>query len=219
MSSHRILLCVTSSQIYMIKAQVSAQPSSLSAFMILLRSNCNLLTRSIKKVCKQGRDDIIVKVNIQSPILTLQLYSSVEKMQEGGFVCLSSLSYHPYLVCILFGVPSLRFSTFFLYKWVHMHYGYRNWYSMYAETVSNCSDPPCLMMHEWICSHGKKCWNNCWGLHSILKLVLPARPWPLLTPICLHADLLYLQLVLLLHTQYCSTQKSIRQDDSYTRQI
>ena len=34
------------------------------------------------------------------------------------------------------------------------------------------------------------------------------------TPICLHADLSYLQLVLVLHAQHCSTQKSIRQDYS-----
>ena len=35
-----------------------------------------------QKVCKQGRDDIIVKVNLQSPIPTsLQLQTSVKTMQ------------------------------------------------------------------------------------------------------------------------------------------
>ena len=39
-----------------------------------------------QKVCKQGRDDIIVKVNLQDPIptffFTLQLQSNVKMMQE-----------------------------------------------------------------------------------------------------------------------------------------
>ena len=39
------------------------------------------------------------------------------------------------------------------------------------------------------------------------------------TDMHIRADLLYLKLLLLLHTQYCSTQKSIRQDYSHARQI
>ena len=71
-----------------------------------------------QKVCKQGRDDIIVKVNLQSPILhlfTLQLQTNVKTMQGCGFVNLPSLLYHPYLVCTLFGMPSLHPFTFLMF--------------------------------------------------------------------------------------------------------
>ena len=34
-----------------------------------------------QKVCKQGRNDIIVKVNLQSPIPTSQLQTNVKTMQ------------------------------------------------------------------------------------------------------------------------------------------
>ena len=34
-----------------------------------------------QKVCKEGRDDIIVKVNLQSPIPTLRLQTNVKTMQ------------------------------------------------------------------------------------------------------------------------------------------
>ena len=60
-----------------------------------------------QKICKQGRDiDRIVKVNLQSPISTFT-------MQGWGFVTLPSLLY-PYLVCILFGIPSLHLFITFL---------------------------------------------------------------------------------------------------------
>ena len=52
-----------------------------------------------------------VMVNIQSCISTsfdVLLHSSVKKMQGWGFVHLPSLSYHTYLVCILFGMQSLH---------------------------------------------------------------------------------------------------------------
>ena len=42
----------------------------------------------------------------------VQLHSSVKKMQGWGFVYLPSLLYHPYLVCIIFGIPSLHLFTF-----------------------------------------------------------------------------------------------------------
>ena len=72
-----------------------------------------------QKVYKQGRDDIIVKVNLQSPIpihlFTLQLQTIVKMMQGCGFVNLPSLLYHPYLVCTLFGMPSLHPFTFLMF--------------------------------------------------------------------------------------------------------
>ena len=86
-----------------------------------------------QKVCKQGRDDIIVKVNLQSPIptsfyiaVTNQFHShkatslhrfdiNVKAMQGCGFVNLPSLLYHPYLVCTLFGMPSLHPFTFLMF--------------------------------------------------------------------------------------------------------
>ena len=40
-----------------------------------------------QKVCKQGRDDIIVKVNLQSPIptsFTLQLQANVIRCRDEG---------------------------------------------------------------------------------------------------------------------------------------
>ena len=71
-----------------------------------------------QKVCKQGRDDIIVKVNLQSlslHLFTLQLQTNVKTMQGCGFVNLPSLLYHPYLVCTLFGMPSLHPFTFLMF--------------------------------------------------------------------------------------------------------
>ena len=68
------------------------------------------------KVCKQGRDDIIVKVIYKAQSLhlfTLQLQTGGKMMQGWGFVYLPSLLYHPYLVCILFGMPSLHLLMFF----------------------------------------------------------------------------------------------------------
>ena len=69
-----------------------------------------------QEVCKQGGNDVKVKVKIQrdlSPhLFTLQLHSSVEKMLGLGFVYLPSLLHHPYLVCTLFVMPSLHLSTF-----------------------------------------------------------------------------------------------------------
>ena len=56
-----------------------------------------------QKVCKQGRDDIIVKVNLQSPIPT------------SFYVTVANKLYHPYLVCILFGMPSLHPFTFLMF--------------------------------------------------------------------------------------------------------
>ena len=64
-----------------------------------------------QKVCKQGRDDIIVKVNLQSPIPT---------------------SFYITVCCILFGMPSLHpftflmfFSVLFLYFfYVNLSYSY-----------------------------------------------------------------------------------------------
>ena len=47
-----------------------------------------------QKVCKQGRDDIIVKVNLQSPIPT---------------------SFYITVCCILFGMPSLHPFTFLMF--------------------------------------------------------------------------------------------------------
>ena len=70
-----------------------------------------------QKAWKQGRDDIIVKVNLQSPIPTLQLQTGVKvkTMQGWGFVYLPSLLYHPYLVFMLFGMPSLHLFTFVMF--------------------------------------------------------------------------------------------------------
>ena len=72
-----------------------------------------------QKVCKQGRDDIIVKVNLESPIptsfyiaVTNQCQTNVKTMQGCGFV---NLLYHPYLVCTLFGMPSLHPFTFLMF--------------------------------------------------------------------------------------------------------
>ena len=45
------------------------------------------------------------------------------------------------------------------------------------------------------------------------------RPWLLLAPLCLHADSVSLKLFLLLHTQHCSTKKSIMQARSLPRQM
>ena len=57
------------------------------------------------KVCKQGRNDIKVKVNIQSPLpttfYTIQLHFTVRKLQRWGFVYSPSLLYclHTSLTC------------------------------------------------------------------------------------------------------------------------
>ena len=72
------------------------------------------------KVCKQGRNDVKVKVNIQSPIpttfYTIQLHFTVRKLQGWGFVYSPSLLYlyHPYSIYILFGMPSLLHLCFWL---------------------------------------------------------------------------------------------------------
>ena len=66
-----------------------------------------------QKVCKQGRDDI--QVNLQSPVPTSFLHCSCKLMCKQGFVHLPSLLYHPYLVCILFGMPSLHHFTFLMF--------------------------------------------------------------------------------------------------------
>ena len=62
-----------------------------------------------QKVCKQGRDDVKVMAT------HIQLHSSVEKIQGWGFVYLPSLLPHPYLVYILFGMPSLHLFTFVMF--------------------------------------------------------------------------------------------------------
>ena len=46
------------------------------------------------------------------PIPTSQLQTNVKTMQGWGFANLTSLLYPPYLVCILFGMPSLHPFTF-----------------------------------------------------------------------------------------------------------
>ena len=65
-----------------------------------------------QKVCKQGRDDDSEgKFTKPYPYIflhTLQLQTNVKTMQGWGFVNLPSLLYHPYLVCIVFGIPSLH---------------------------------------------------------------------------------------------------------------
>ena len=66
-----------------------------------------------QKVCKQGRGGIIVKVNLQSPIPT-SFYITVANdagMRLCKFTIMSSL----YLVCILFGMPSLHPFTFLMF--------------------------------------------------------------------------------------------------------
>ena len=71
-----------------------------------------------QKVCKQGRDDIIVKVNLQSPIPTSFYIAVTNQCQNdaGMWLCkLPSLLYHPYLVCTLFGMPSLHLFTFLMF--------------------------------------------------------------------------------------------------------
>ena len=73
-----------------------------------------------QKVCKQDRDDIIVKVNLQSPIPT-SFYITVANWCENDagmrlyILILPSLLYHPYPVCILFGMPSLHPFTFLMF--------------------------------------------------------------------------------------------------------
>ena len=69
-----------------------------------------------QKVCEQCKD-IKVKVNIQKPYpyIFYTTYSRVERMEGWGFVYLPLLLYHPYLVCILFGVPSLHIFTIFIF--------------------------------------------------------------------------------------------------------
>ena len=47
-------------------------------------------------------------------LFTLQLQTNVKTMQGWGFVNLPLLLHHHYLVCILFGMPSLHPFTFFL---------------------------------------------------------------------------------------------------------
>ena len=70
-----------------------------------------------QKVCEQDRDDIIV--NLQHPIPT-SFYITVANWCEndaGTRLCkfTFSLLYHPYLVCILFGMPSLHPFTFVIF--------------------------------------------------------------------------------------------------------
>ena len=59
-----------------------------------------------KKVCKQlqGRDDITAEVN-------LQIKPYPYSCRDEAFVHSLSLLYHPFLVCILFGMPSLHLFT------------------------------------------------------------------------------------------------------------
>ena len=68
------------------------------------------------KVCKQGRNDIKVKVNIQSPIpttfYTIQLHFTVRKLQGWGFVYSPSLLYCLYLYLYFFDMLSLHLITF-----------------------------------------------------------------------------------------------------------
>ena len=60
----------------------------------------------LEKGTQTRRDDTIVKVNYKA--LSLHIFTS----QLQGFVNLLSLLYHPYLVCILFFIPSLHHFTF-----------------------------------------------------------------------------------------------------------
>ena len=63
---------------------------------------------------KQGRYDIKVKINIQSPIPTS--FYTTELLCEkdaGRGLCISTITlYYTYFVCILFGVPFLHHFTF-----------------------------------------------------------------------------------------------------------
>ena len=63
-----------------------------------------------QKICKQGWDDIIVKVNIQSLIPACIIFTPVCNCNVKP-----SLLYHPYLVYILFGMLSLHLFTFLLF--------------------------------------------------------------------------------------------------------
>ena len=49
------------------------------------------------------------------PYIFLHLQTNVKMMQGWGFVKLPSLWYHPYLVCILFGMPSPHPFTFLMF--------------------------------------------------------------------------------------------------------
>ena len=63
-----------------------------------------------QKVCKQGRDDIKAKV------FHTKMHDLRCKKKCGDRVL-----YHPYLVCILFGMPSLHFFCNFLKLELHLY--------------------------------------------------------------------------------------------------
>ena len=71
----------------------------------------------MQKVCKQGRDDMNVKINIQSSIPTSSLH-------------------HPYLVCIHFAWPSLHF--FYISVSLVLLLSLNSWYS-FAAGIDNKS--------------------------------------------------------------------------------
>ena len=71
-----------------------------------------------QKVCKQGRDDIIVKVSLKSPIPT-SFYITVANLCEndiGMRLCKLTVTIISSLpCCILFGIPSLHLFTFLMF--------------------------------------------------------------------------------------------------------
>ena len=60
-----------------------------------------------------------IHISSQKPhgrhLFTLQLQANVKTMQGCGFVNFPSLLYHSYLVCTLFGMPSLHPFTFLMF--------------------------------------------------------------------------------------------------------
>ena len=61
-------------------------------------------------------------------LFTLQLKTNVKTMQGWGFANLPSLLYHPYLLCILFGMPSLHPFTFLMFKSCKTYMQEATWY-------------------------------------------------------------------------------------------
>ena len=96
------------------KAYLSTHVSSLSAFVIskthiVAQKPCGKQLNA--KVCS-SKSAIFCIQNKALSLYNTTVHSSMEKMQGWGFVYLSSLLPHPYLVCIPFGMPSLHLLHF-----------------------------------------------------------------------------------------------------------
>ena len=100
------------------------------------------------------------KSYISLHLFTLQLYSSVKKMQ--GYIGLCIFLHHSYLVGILFGVPFLYLFPFKVYKDVGRDLWY-NIYYIHAQSVvwkTNCISQPERQQPRWSYNHVTIHWQS-----------------------------------------------------------